>query len=145
MSSAPLLTSDETKLLSWATEHWLRLGEVEFNPGEQALALLTQADMRPDGCRRDDIASLNWTVVLELADGKEVRELTLVSPRDADISRRRVSVLTPLGLNLLGRSVGSTTRIPLATGGSRSTRIIGVRRCAELAGEAAGQAIADGA
>ena len=136
MSDARLLTMDEAQLLSRATEHWLRLGEVELNPGEQALALLSQATLRPRGCTREDVAGLNWTLQIEPADGREVREFTLVCPRDADVSQRRVSVLTPLGLSFIGQTVGAMARLPHATGGTSAVRILGVRRCDELGREA---------
>ena len=36
----------------------------------------------------------------------EVRDVVLVYPHEADISRRRISVLTPVGAALIGLSVG---------------------------------------
>ena len=42
----------------------------------------------------------------------KIQEIILVYPFDADIARRRVSVLTPVGAALLGLSVNQTISIP---------------------------------
>jgi len=136
MSDARFLTKEEYRLLSHATEHWLRLGDVELNPGEQALRLLSHATLRRPDCLRDDVASLDCTLQIAPAGCSELREFTLVRPRDADVTRRRVSVLTPLGLGFIGQPIGAEASFPLAAGGSGSARLVGVRRCADLGIEA---------
>lgn len=132
MSDVRFLTKEEYRLLSRETERWLRLGDVELNPGEQALHLLSRATLRRAGCLRDDIASVEWTLQIALTGCKDLREFTLVLPRDADASRRRVSILTPLGLSFIGQPVGALASFPLTTGDSGSARLVGVRRCTQL-------------
>lgn len=92
--------------------------------------LLSGATVRPRKCARDDIASLNWTMAVELPGYSEPKELTLVSPGDADISCGRVSVLTLLGLSFIGRVVGSVTQIQLASGLPKKASLLATRRCA---------------
>jgi hypothetical protein len=126
------LTSEEATLLSQAAEHWLRLGDVELNPGEHVLKLLRNAAVRPKACPREDIASLNWTLELALPDDPAPQELTLVCPGDADLSLARVSVLTLLGLNFVGRVVGSVAPLQLGGGPPKVVKLLAARRCTAL-------------
>jgi transcription elongation GreA/GreB family factor len=133
MNDVRFLTSEEAVLLSDAAENWMRLRDVELNPGEYLLQLLSGATVRPRKCAREDIASLNWTMAVELPGYGEPKELTLVSPKDADISFGRVSVLSLLGLSFIGRVVGSVAQIELASGLSKKASLLAARRCAALA------------
>lgn len=133
MNNARFLTPEEATLLSDAAEHWLRLGDVELNPGEYVLQLLLKATVRPLTCAREDIASLNWTVAVELPGCDALKELTLVCPEEADMSRGRVSVLTALGLSFIGRVVGCVAPIQLATGWPEKASLLAVRRPVALA------------
>lgn len=126
------LTNEEAALLSQAAEHWLRLGDVELNPGEHVLKLLRNAAVRPKACPREDIASLNWTLKLALPDDEEPQELTLVCPADADLSLARVSVLTLLGLSFVGRVVGSVAPLQWAGGSAKVVRLLAAKRCMAL-------------
>lgn len=132
MNSARFFTAEEAALLSDAAEHWLRLGDVELNPGDYVLQLLAQATVRPSTCAREDIASLNWTVAVELPGCDAPKEMTLVCPEDADISRGRVSVLTAVGLSFIGRVVGCVAQIQLSTGLPEGASLLAVRRPATL-------------
>lgn len=59
--------------------------------------------------------------ILDLSSGKR-QELTLVSPADADVSARRISVLAPLGTALLGYREGDEVEWVMP-GGVRRLRI----------------------
>lgn len=132
MSGARFLTAEEAALLSHAAEHWLRLRDVELNPGEYVHELLSGATLRPSKCSREDIASINWTMDVQLSGCSAPKEVTLVSPGDADISLGRVSVLTLIGLNFVGRVVGSVAQIPSAQGPSQAATLLAARRCTTL-------------
>jgi len=62
--------------------------------------VISTAEVRPDS------VTMNSRVLCESRDGVE-SELTLVYPWDHDPSSGRTSVLTPLGLSLVGRQVGA--------------------------------------
>lgn len=62
--------------------------------------VVTAAEVQPD------LVTMNSRVVCESCDGARI-ELTLVYPWDHDPSTGRTSVLTPLGLALLGCHVGA--------------------------------------
>jgi regulator of nucleoside diphosphate kinase len=51
------------------------------------------------------------------------REIVLVMPEAADVSTGRVSVLSPVGRALIGRSVGTECRVMLPGGGTLAIRI----------------------
>jgi regulator of nucleoside diphosphate kinase len=59
--------------------------------------------------------------ILDLGNGKK-QELVLVSPAEADVSARRISVLAPLGTALLGNREGDEVEW-LMPGGVRRLRI----------------------
>ncbi|MBL8269926.1 GreA/GreB family elongation factor [Steroidobacter sp.] len=59
--------------------------------------------------------------ILDLSSGKR-QEVILVSPADADVSARRISVLAPLGTALLGYRQGDEVEW-LMPGGVRRLRI----------------------
>jgi regulator of nucleoside diphosphate kinase len=68
-----------------------------------------------------DVVTMNSRVVCEDERSGERHELELVYPHEADVDRRRVSVLAPAGAALLGLAVGSSIEWPLP--GGRTTRM----------------------
>jgi regulator of nucleoside diphosphate kinase len=133
VNDARYLTAKESMQLSRTAERLLRLADVEFNLGEHVLALLKQATFRQTDCKRDDIASIDSTVRIQMMGCSDQLEFTLVWPEDADPASRRVSILTPLGLSFLGRTVGAVVRVPLVHKHSRPATLLAVWRSAGLA------------
>jgi regulator of nucleoside diphosphate kinase len=56
----------------------------------------------------------------------EVRDVVLVYPHEADITLKRVSVLTPVGAALIGLSVGQTMEFQTPGNNKRSLTVLGV-------------------
>jgi len=56
----------------------------------------------------------------------EVRDVVLVYPHEADITLRRISVLTPVGAALIGLSVGQAIEFQTPGHNKRSLRVLGV-------------------
>lgn len=52
-----------------------------------------------------------------------VRRITLVPPAQADAGRGHISVLSPVGQALLGRTAGSVALVPLPQGGTLKIRV----------------------
>ena len=73
-----------------------------------------------------DNARLHSTVMYEELPGRLRRQVTLVSPRDADASAGRISVLSPVGRALLGHAKGSTVDVALPLGRRLLVRVIEV-------------------
>jgi regulator of nucleoside diphosphate kinase len=80
-------------------------------------ALVLEPDQVPA-----NVVTMNARVeVLDLTSG-ERRELILVSPADADVAARRISVLAPLGTALLGYREGDELEWVMP-GGRRQLRV----------------------
>ena len=79
-----------------------------------------------------DVVSMHSTVrVADLGTGEEAT-YTLVYPASADAAARKLSILAPIGLALLGRREGEEVR-PQAPGGLRRLRIVKVEHQPERA------------
>lgn len=65
---------------------------------------LERADILPDDTTRA-IVRMGSTLDYETGDNKQ-RTVTLVFPQDEDISAGRISVVTPVGIALIGLSAG---------------------------------------
>jgi regulator of nucleoside diphosphate kinase len=65
---------------------------------------------------------------VEFRDNKtgEVRRVTLVYPDEADVSRGRISVLTPIGAALIGLSESQSIDFQPPSGGLRSLTVLKV-------------------
>ena len=77
---------------------------------------LDRAHVLPAEKLRPDIVSLGSQVEFRDEQTGKVQEIILVYPLDADIARRRVSGLTPVGAALLGLSVNQTISFRTRTG-----------------------------
>ncbi|HEX7012820.1 MAG TPA: GreA/GreB family elongation factor [Steroidobacteraceae bacterium] len=67
---------------------------------------IDRATVVEDDALPADVAAIGSTVLVLDVDSGAHDAYTLVFPAQADISRRRVSVLAPLGIALLGSRVG---------------------------------------
>lgn len=81
-----------------------------------------------------DLVTMNSRVVFEDETTGERREVTLVYPRDADISVGKISILVPVGTALLGLRVGQSIDWELPSGQRRRYRVIDVPYQPEAAG-----------
>ena len=73
-----------------------------------------------------DVAALESRLLFEDQGTAEQREISLVFPGEADPAQSTVSVLTPVGLGLLGCRAGSESEIQLPKGASRRIRLLRV-------------------
>jgi regulator of nucleoside diphosphate kinase len=89
---------------------------------------LDRAHILPAEKLRPDIVSLGSQVEFRDEQTGKVQEIILVYPFDADISRRRVSVLTPVGAALLGLSINHAISFRTRTGERRKLTVLKVSR-----------------
>jgi len=71
-----------------------------------------------------DVVTMNSRVVYEDVSSGEMMEVTIVFPHEADVSRRRISVLAPVGTALLGLAKGDSIVWPFPDGSSRCLRVV---------------------
>jgi regulator of nucleoside diphosphate kinase len=89
---------------------------------------LDRAHVLPAEQLRPDIVSLGSQVEFRDEQTGKIQEIILVYPLDADITHRRVSVLTPIGAALLGLSVNQTISFRTITGERRELTVLKVGR-----------------
>jgi regulator of nucleoside diphosphate kinase len=87
---------------------------------------LDRAHILPAEKLRPDIVNLGSRVEFRDEQTGRVQEIILVYPLDADIVRRRVSVLTPVGAALLGLSVNQTISFHTRAGERRELSVLKV-------------------
>lgn len=83
----------------------------------------------------NDTVTMNSRVVFEDETTGERREVTLVYPRNADITAGKISILVPVGTALLGLRVGQSIDWQLPSGQKRRYRVIDVPYQPESAGK----------
>ncbi len=77
-----------------------------------------------------DIVTLNSTIRFVDDKSGEQYEMTLVSPEEADSGKNRISVLAPVGIALLGLSVGQTIQWQVPGRQEALLRVLEVTRSA---------------
>jgi regulator of nucleoside diphosphate kinase len=81
------------------------------------------------------VVTMNSIVSFLDVISRNVRKVTLVYPADVSIPQQRISVLSPVGRALLGRSVGQTAVMEQPDGNSRELRVLRIHYQPEAAGD----------
>jgi len=105
---------------------YIRLSRLQNNDlldHELSRAYVVPADQVPP-----NVVSMNtYVVYLDESNGVS-RAIELVYPEDASWESRKVSVLSPVGLALLGLREGQTIRWPFPNNHSRSLKVLSVAK-----------------
>jgi regulator of nucleoside diphosphate kinase len=72
-----------------------------------------------------DVVTMNSTVEFEDLETNEVEEYTITFPDNADVERKRISILAPIGTALIGCRVGDTVKWS-TPGGTRELKVLRV-------------------
>jgi regulator of nucleoside diphosphate kinase len=88
---------------------------------------LERALIVPDDTVPDDVVRMNSTVLFRMLDGDE-HSVQLVFPRDANITARRVSVLTPVGAALIGLRAGQSITVITRDGRKQVLTVLSVKQ-----------------
>lgn len=91
--------------------------------GEALIELIDSAEVVSDHALPPDLVTMNATVLYDDGDSGPLETLTLVYPADANAALRMVSVISPLGLALIGRREGELADFATPWGGHRIVRI----------------------
>lgn len=83
----------------------------------------------------DNIVTMNSTITFTMATGKETFTKTLCYPKDIDGGNNQISVLAPIGVALLGLSIGQTIEWPTPNGKVLQVSISGIDYQPERAGD----------
>jgi regulator of nucleoside diphosphate kinase len=112
----------------------LMLGErrrahaLEAAAAEALADLLSEARFVPDEALPADRVAMNSRVTYEELPCGVRRTVTLAYPVDADAAAGRISVLSPVGLSLLGRAPGAVVQPPMPDGRSLRIRIVSLEK-----------------
>ncbi|HEY0953792.1 MAG TPA: GreA/GreB family elongation factor [Roseateles sp.] len=134
MSTFPATANAGERLLSELDHRRLnRLPEASAHAPLQDL--LDGAELLPSRQLPADVVSMNSEIeVLGPQPGQQQR-LTLCYPAEARPEQGRISVLSPVGLSLLGRSVGERVRWQAGHGASGDLLIQALRYQPEASGD----------
>lgn len=75
-----------------------------------------------------EFVGLGSRVILEDRGLRRVDTIELVSPAEADLERRKISVESPVGKSLVGHHVGEEIEVGLPTGKNARYRILGIEK-----------------
>lgn len=87
---------------------------------------IANADVIDPKTVRTDCVVFGCTVVLENSETEEEVRYQLVGPDESDVSQRRISVSSPVGRAMIGKTVGDEIVVQ-APGGRRQYELIDIR------------------
>ncbi|HMN38392.1 MAG TPA: nucleoside diphosphate kinase regulator [Hyphomicrobium sp.] len=114
-------TQDHARLSRLAEGLVDRLPEV----AGELLTEVERARVVPSESMTADIVAMGSTVAYETETGEQ-REVTLVYPDEADIAKGRISILTPIGVALIGLRAGQSMNWVTRDGRKRILNVIRV-------------------
>jgi regulator of nucleoside diphosphate kinase len=101
-----------------------RANPFEADASDQLADRLAEARLVPADAMPEDRVALHSTVTYDELPSCRRRSVTLVLPADADAARARISVLSPIGLALIGRERGAVIEVAAPNGRALSIRIV---------------------
>lgn len=124
-----MITLDDEYLLIKESDY-LSLSEfIKRNRSEATAALaeeMNKAKVLADDKFPDNVVSLNAVVEFFDAELSKESKVTLVLPWQADLTKRKISILSPVGCALIGLRAGRRIHWPLLNGKTRTLDIIKV-------------------
>ena len=120
--------TEELRLSALATAAELTGAE----SGAQALlAEMGRAHVVADSEVPRNVVRMNSFVEFEI-DGRDQRPVRLVFPAEADISRGKVSILTPIGAALIGLMPGQAMMVEAPDGKMHQVRVLSVAQLVDI-------------
>lgn len=127
MKSKRYLTQYDASILCMLAESLLRLGDIDFNAGEKLLQILSGSVILPEHVRKKDCVSLFSEVTYSSLAPAITESIILVCPPDASCGLARMSVISPIGLALVGHEVNTIVDVAPPTGPYHHIRITDVK------------------
>lgn len=127
MKNQRYLAQSDAAILYQLAEQRLRLDGADLEAAEQLSDIVATATRLLPSTRRKDAIALNASVSYASMSTGQAACITLVHPQNADGAAAKVSVLTPIGLALIGRRCDTTVDVMLPSGIKEKIRILAVR------------------
>ncbi len=140
MKNDRYLTQYDAAILCKIAENLLRLAEVDFNAGEKLIEILVNSMILPAHARKEEYASLRSMVSYSCVDQNTTETIVLVCPQDANPVLARASVVSPIGLALIGHKAGSIVDVISPFGPAQQVRITNVTSLLTADADPAGHA-----
>jgi regulator of nucleoside diphosphate kinase len=131
--TAILLTELDAARLERSIIEQLRLSP-ETHEATELEAILDAAAVVPSTAVGPHVVTMNSVVVLEEPRSARRMTATLVYPRDADLERSRVSVLSPVGRAIIGTRVGDHVQVSVPDSAPRELIVAELEYQPEAAG-----------
>ncbi len=96
---------------------------------------LDQAIVVPQEMIPPNVVTMNSVVRFKDLDRGQEMEVTLVYPQSAKIEQGRLSILAPVGVALIGLTVGDTIEWPVPAGGTKRLKILNILYQPEASGD----------
>ncbi len=122
-----LITDQDFERLSLLVQH------TESKISESLEEELARATIVPQKEIPEDVVTMNSKIRFTIEDSGKESEVTLVYPKDADVTCGQISVLAPTGMALIGLKVGQAIEWPMPNG-SRKLKVTSVFYQPEAAG-----------
>lgn len=111
MRTERYLSQKDVAILGRLAEHLLRSGGVNMQFAEQLIEIIETSILLPANAPRNDCVALYSTVTCRAVESNQHMSICVVCPQHAHAGLARVSILAPLALSLLGRTVGSLVEV----------------------------------
>lgn len=95
--------------------------------GERLMEEIARAKLVAPRKLREDVVTIGSEVTYRDLSTDRVHTVIVVYPEDADIDQRRISVLTPIGVALLGLGTGATISWITRNDETRQLEVVTVR------------------
>ena len=118
-----LSAEDYARLTALARAAWKTMPSLAADLADE----LGRADILAEDRHPERIVCMNCEIEFRDDTTGKVQNVTLVYPEDADISRRKVSVLTPVGTALIGLREGASMTWETPSGETRRLTVTAVR------------------
>ncbi|WP_157269207.1 GreA/GreB family elongation factor [Azohydromonas aeria] len=118
-----ILNTDERTLTELDHARIARLLGAQASPDHPMAAVLHQAELLPGREVPADVVTMHSRLRLTDLDSGQALTLTLCYPSDAEPTRGFVSVLSPVGMSVLGLRVGEVARWRLPGGWEGAARV----------------------
>ncbi len=127
-SSALLVTEQDFERLALLIHH-------NEGPGARLLEEeLGKAQIVPQKDVPQDLVTMNSKISFEDLDSGQTSQITLVYPKDADVTKGCVSILAPIGVALIGLRKGQSIEWPMPNGKVRHLKVVEILYQPEAAG-----------
>ena len=123
-----LVSASDAEALALLVGDRRRTNALEVDAADALADLLISARMVPHERLPLDRVAMNSRVTYRTEPDGESRVVILVHPHEADPSLGRISVLSPVGRALLGRTPGAVIRTGLPGGRERTIHVLGAER-----------------